>query len=176
MPVHKQLFVLSLALMAAPTPLARAADTPQKSLQFLLGKWKGSGSGAPGQGAGSFSFEPDLQGRVLVRRAHTEYPAANGRPAAVHDDLMIVYADQSRAVYFDNEGHVIHYAVQVAADGREATFTSTDPLPAPLFRLTYKQLSPGELNVAFAIAPSGKASDLKQYVSGSVKRSDPPAP
>lgn len=152
-----------------PLP-ARAADAPFPGLAFLIGDWTGTGSGSPGEGAGSFSFTPDLQQQVLVRRAHTEYPAAGGRPAVVHDDLMIVYASETKAVYFDNEGHVIHYAIRVDRDAKSVTLLSTDPSPLPLFRLTYRHRQPDEVAVDFAIAPNGKEESLKTYVSGTVRR------
>ena len=86
--------------------------------QFLVGNWAGEGGGQPGQGSGAFSFSPDLQGKVLVRKSFAEYPPANGRPASRHDDLTIVYRDETthalRATYFDNEEHVIQYTVKPA--------------------------------------------------------------
>src|ERR1700736_3539040 len=84
-------------------------------MEFLLGDWVGEGGGGPGQGAGEFSFHKDLDGKVAVRKNFAEYPAAKNRPALRHDDLMIVYPDSSsgalRAIYFDNDGYVIHYSV-----------------------------------------------------------------
>ncbi|MGA2593186.1 MAG: hypothetical protein ABSH32_24995, partial [Bryobacteraceae bacterium] len=89
------------------------------ALQYLLGDWTGEGSGGPGQGAGSFSFQPDLQGKILVRKNHAEYPATKERAAFVHDDLMIVYREPPdkglHAIYFDNEQHVIRYEVEEPA-------------------------------------------------------------
>ena len=73
----------------------------------LVGQWQAAGKGSPGEGAGGFSFAFDLQNKVLVRKSHTDYPPADGRPAFSHDDLMVVYADEAahtfRADYFDNE-------------------------------------------------------------------------
>lgn len=167
--------IIALAIGATLVAMPAAGD-PGGGLSFLLGDWSGNGSGEPGKGVGGFSFVPDLQNRVIVRRAHSEYPAAAGRPATVHDDLMVVYANESRAVYFDNEGHVIHYGVKIDAPPQTATFLSTDPLPAPLFRLTYRQTATDQLSVAFEISPSGKPEDLKQYVSGAVIRQKPTRP
>ena len=48
--------------------------------QFLVGNWTGEGGGQPGQGTGAFSFSPELQGKILVRKSFAEYPAANGSP------------------------------------------------------------------------------------------------
>src|SRR5512141_2649683 len=83
---------------------------------FLMGEWAGEGGGDPGQGQGqgSFSFAYDLDGRVIIRKNRTDFPASGGRPAARHEDLLIIYAwpgGHTRGIYFDNEGHVINYAV-----------------------------------------------------------------
>src|SRR5260370_6189124 len=80
-------------------------------LQFLVGNWTGEGGGEPGQGSGSFTFAPDLQGKILVRKNVAEYPPSNGKPAYRHDDLMVVYHDYAarrlRAIYFDSEDHAL---------------------------------------------------------------------
>jgi hypothetical protein len=74
---------------------ASPANTPAGwgPVQYLMGDWIGEGGGAPGQGSGSFSFKPDLQGKILVRKNRAEYPATKDREAVVHDDLMVVYRD-----------------------------------------------------------------------------------
>lgn len=168
-PMKRRAGLAAIAL-AALLRLPLAGEQPASDLSFLVGHWAGAGSGEPGRGVGSFSFQPDLQGRVLVRRAHSEYPATAVRPETVHDDLLIVYAESAKAVYFDNEGHVIHYDITSDAQSKTATFLSTDPRPAPLFRLTYRQTSPDELRVTFEISPTGRAADAKPYVSGIVRR------
>jgi hypothetical protein len=66
--------------------------------QFLVGNWTGEGGGQPGQGVGAFSFSPDLQGKILVRKSFAKYPPAEGRPASRHDDLTIVYRDEVTTV------------------------------------------------------------------------------
>ena len=43
-----------------------------RALDFLLGQWTGAGSGTPGSSTGSFSFNRDLQGKVLIRRSFAE--------------------------------------------------------------------------------------------------------
>src|ERR1700733_9372822 len=71
---------------------------------WLIGEWKGEGSGEPGKGDGIFTFKTDLNDKILVRKAHSEYPATADKPAVVHDDLLIVYLDfsgnPSKAIYF----------------------------------------------------------------------------
>ena len=145
-------------------------NASENGLNFLIGDWIGSGSGEPGQGVGSFSFTPDLQQKIIVRRAHSEYPASSNKPAVVHDDLLIVYADQGKAIYFDNEGHVIHYDITTDLKKKSATFLSTDPSPMPLFRLTYMQPSEDKLTITFEISPTGKLQDLKTYLAGGAMR------
>ena len=86
-----------------------------------MGDWVGEG-GRPGQGTGRFSFRWDLQKHVLVRRGSAEFPAAQGRPVTVHEDLMVIYpapgSSGFRAVYFDNEGHVINYTISFPGRSR----------------------------------------------------------
>lgn len=143
-------------------------------LEFLVGHWTGEGATADqGSGAGAFSFTPDLQGKVLLRKNFAEYPQANGRPAYRHDDLMIIYHDGSahdlRAIYFDNEEHIIHYAVR--SSGNSAVFLSEGSPDAPHFRLTYTSAGPDRLKVKFEIAPPGK--DFATYIEASAHRDKP---
>jgi hypothetical protein len=139
--------------------------------KIVMGDWTGTGNGDPGKGGGGFSFKPDLQGSVLVRKSHSKYPATQGRPATVHDDLMIVYAEQgrTRAIYFDNEGHVIDYTPSFSPDGKTLTLLSDSAPSAPTFRLTYTSVEPDVLRINFEIAAPG-TSTFKSYVGGVVHR------
>jgi hypothetical protein len=139
----------------------------------LAGEWAGEGSGNPGSGAGTSSFQFDLQKQVLVRRSHSEYPASGGRPATVHDDLMVIYPgtdEESRAIYFDNEGHVIEYSAKWSAGGDTLTFLSKPTAGTPQFRLIYKKVDAQTLTVVFEMAPPGQTA-FRPYVSGRLKRS-----
>lgn len=139
----------------------------------LVGDWAGEGTGSPGSGAGTSSFQFDLQKQVLVRRSHSEYPSAGGRPATVHDDLMVIYpgaGQESRAIYFDNEGHVIDYTATWSGAEETLTFLSKPTPGAPQFRLIYKKVDANTLTVAFEMAPPGQAGAFKPYVSGRLKR------
>ncbi len=140
----------------------------------LVGQWQAAGKGSPGEGAGGFSFAFDLQNKVLVRKSHTDYPPADGRPAFSHDDLMVVYADEAahtfRADYFDNEGHVIRYTAGFSSDGRTLTFIS-DPAPSqPSFRLTYVKNPDNTLGIKFEIAPPNAPDKFKTYLEGSAQK------
>src|SRR5206468_3504124 len=103
---------------------------------------------------------PDLRGTVLVRRNTADLPAANGRPAARHEDLMVVFREQGgkqfRASYFDSEGHVIQYAVAPLADRKGLVFVSDADPSGPRFRLTYAKGEGEKVTVKFEIAPPGK--------------------
>lgn len=142
--------------------------------RFLVGDWEALGGGEPGSGSGSFSFQFDLQEKILVRRNHTVYPAAGKLPQIVHDDLMIIYPTIGQkgtaAIYFDNEGHVIHYTAQFSVDQKTLTLLS-DPSPsAPRFRLTYQNVSPKTLEIKFEIAPPANSNAFSTYVSGKANR------
>jgi hypothetical protein len=159
-----------LFLCAAAVFAQNPGGDPFHALRFLMGEWIADGPAAAG--IGSFEFTPDVQGNVLVRRNHAEYPAANGRPAANHDDLMVIYHEGMpatvRAIYFDNEGHVIRYAVDAGAPDA-VTFIS-EAGPRPRYRLSYKKLPDGRLGGRFEISPPGKPEEFKTYLEWTAKR------
>lgn len=137
---------------------------------FLIGEWKGEGSGQPGQGDGIFSFYTDLNQNILVRKSHTEFPATGNRPAAIHDDLMIEYPENegipSKAVYFDNEGHVINYSVAYA--NNSIVLTGEKKAGMPVFRLTYTPLDKDLVNTKFELSQDG--DKFITYIEGNSKR------
>ena len=140
-----------------------------------MGDWAGEGSGQPGQaGGGAFSFGFDLQGKVLVRRSYAEYPPSKDKPSYRHDDLMIVYKDTdgkgTRAIYFDNEGHVIEYSVTFSQDQKTLTFLSEPVASAPRFRLIYTRVKDDVLSFEFDIAPPGKPDSFSRYIEGKAHR------
>jgi hypothetical protein len=98
-----------------------------------MGQWETVAK--PGEGSGRFSLGPDLDGKVLVRKNHAEHPASQGRPATVHDDLMIVHSDAAgglaKAVCFDNEGQVIRYTVQPSQVGTRVLLIDPQPSAPP---------------------------------------------
>ena len=153
-----------------------AASVSWDSLKFLVGKWVGEGTAETGQaGAGSCSFEPGLQGKVLVRKNHSEYPAANGRPAISHEDVMIIYPDaakqQLRAFYTDNEGNVIQYTVTASNDGKSAVFLGDADAGARRYRLTYTLAQPDHMTIAFEMASPGKPDEFQKFIEGKLRKS-----
>jgi hypothetical protein len=140
-------------------------------VEALIGEWTGAGTGAPGEGNGGFTFRRDLQGKVIVRKNFAEYPPTKNRPAYRHEDLMIMYEDSSKmlqADYWDNEGHVIHYAVAMSPDRCIVTFESPRTTTDAAYKLRYTFKSPDEMSIDFQIAPPGK--DFGNYITASAKR------
>ncbi len=139
---------------------------PWAPVSFLIGEWEATGGGIPGASTGSFSFTPELGGRVLIRRNLSESPG--GR----HEDLMMLYGEPQvglRAIYADDEGHVIHYAVSRSEGPASVEFLS-DALPgAPRFRLSYRMNPDSTVSISFDIAPPG-SERFKTYVTGLARR------
>ena len=113
-----------------------------------------------------------------MRRDHLEFPATPQRPAFTHEDLLIVYRDADatpkRAIYFDSEGHVIHYTATFSEQGKVLTFLSDASPQAPRQRLTYVQSGEGTLKVKFEIAPPGKPEAFVTHVEGIAHREQSP--
>lgn len=140
---------------------------------YFLGEWTGEGTGEPGEGRGGFRFDFDLHGKILVRRNFAEYPATAEMPAYRHDDLMIVYQDPQqrfRATYWDNEGHIIHYAAEFSQDKNTLTFLGDIEPSAPRFRFTYQKMGNDRLSIKFESAPPGKPEGFNVYIEATAQR------
>jgi hypothetical protein len=169
-------FLISAA--AAGAMAGSADDDVWKPYEFLVGEWIGEGSGDPGKGSGGVTFSWDLQKKVLVRKNRAEFPAAQGRPAFVHEDLMVIYQSEGggpiRAIYFDNEGHVINYAATFSDDKKLLTFLSDATPQSPRFRLTYTKEKDDLVGIKFEMAPPGKPDDFKTYLEGRARKKNGP--
>ncbi|HEY6271787.1 MAG TPA: hypothetical protein VIX19_07325 [Terriglobales bacterium] len=173
-------FLQLVLLVVLPSALRAQNVAPTwEDWQFLLGEWTATqSSGVPGPPSkGSFTLAPDLGGQALVRKNHAEYPPAGGRPAIVHDDLMIIYhvptgpgKFATRAFYDDSEGHVINYDVNFSPDKKRIVFLSEASDGAPQYRLTYENVQPGTAKVMFEIAPPDKPGEFATYVQAMVRR------
>jgi hypothetical protein len=119
----------------------QAGGDPLQPLAFLEGTWDAKAQGNGGAVAnGYYAFRLELGNHVLARHS---YEANCKGPAdfnCEHGDLLYVYADPPgqalKAIFFDNEGHVIHYDVSTPGPAT-AVFMSDASLPGPQFRLTY---------------------------------------
>lgn len=130
----------------------------------LAGEWEAEPDENGVLGGSRFTVEAG--GRALLRTSWATYPATADRPAGKHEDVLLVHVegDEAVALYVDNEGHVIRYAVSV--DGARIVFTSDGA--GARFRLTYDVLGTDRLDVRFDVAAPGR--DLAPYVRGSLRR------
>jgi hypothetical protein len=159
---------LAAILLLAAIP-ATAQDSPYQRLDFLIGKWIGVAGEKDtplGAGQGAFSFLPELNKKIVVRRNNATYDSG-----ATHDDLMIIYldgpADKPRAIFFDTEGHTIRYNLTFPKPDT-AVFESDGTQPGPKYRLTY-WMENGGLNGKFEVAPPG--AGYKSYLNWRSKKS-----
>jgi len=117
---------------------------------------------------------------VLAR--HSGYDACKGPEDfnCRHTDLLYLFPegpDQAlKAIYFDNEGHVIHYTVASPRPGTVVLLS--EAAPGPQFRLTY-ELEGNIMTGRFQIKMPGQA-DFGTYLEWSgLKKEDadrPPSP
>ena len=166
--MNRKIFFTAIFLGLLMTSFARQDSTWNK-WNWLIGDWAGEGSGQPGIGGGTFSFKTDLDQKILIRKSHSEYPAAGNQPKVVHDDLMIIYPDYSgnpvKAIYFDNEGHIINYSVSYS--DKAIILTSEKIQNVPVFRLTYSALEDMTVDTKFEISQDGVK--FNTYIEGKSK-------
>ena len=155
-------------MLLAALPLGAQTDSAWKKLEFVMGKWVGMAGEKDtplGAGQGGFSFEFDLNRKIIVRRNRAEYNSG-----ARHDDLMVIYLDAPndtpRAILFDTEGHTIKYNLTFPGPNR-VVFESDGTQPGPRYRLTY-WMNGMSLEGKFEIGAPG--SDYKQYMAWTSKR------
>ena len=172
---------VALALVITPAGVGLAQSPPKPpqppfspAWQAVLGEWVGVGSGQPGSGEGTFAFRLELDDRIIVRKNHNDIAATPSQPATAHDDLMVIYPTERtaewRALYADNEGHVIYYRVRWSADGKKLTFQSDINTGQPRYRLTYTVASADEVVIGFEIAPPGRPDAFTSYLTGKARR------
>lgn len=157
------------ALFAQSGVLCAQSTNPEvrwKPIEFLLGEWTAKGGGtSTGEGVGDFSFKLEVNRQIVVRKNFAEY-SSGPEEGTRHDDLMIVYSDAPgaplRAIYFDSEGHIIHYAMKAFAN--RVVFESDGTQPGPKYRLSYT-LNNKTLDGKFEVAPPG--AEFKTYLNWS---------
>ena len=151
----------------------KKTDDPWRPLSFLIGTWeaKTQGGSASAASSGSYTFQLELRDHILAR--HSANASCKG-PADFncdHGDLLYIYRDTPeqplKAIYFDNEGHVIHYDVTMP-DPNTAALISSAGTPGPQFRLVY-ELKAGVMLGRFQLRIPGR-SDFESYLEWSGKK------
>lgn len=161
-----------LAGEQVPAQVSQASD-PWARLNFLIGEWEGVGTGAPGEAVGGTSFAYGLDKKILVRKNWAKYPPKPGEKTGIsHEDLLMIYPSSGeppfRAIYFDNESHVINYSVMFPQKADSAIFETDPAQKGPRFRMTYELAPDRTLKNVFLIAAPGE--DFKVYVQGTLKK------
>ncbi len=138
---------------------------------FLIGRWeaKTSGGSAGATGSGTYSFQLEMKGHVLSRRADSGECKGPADFNCEHKDLLYVYREAAayKAIYFDNEGHVIHYELSTPAPGT-AVFLSDASQPGPRFRLVY-ELKGAVMSGRFEMSMPGQ-TEFRPYLEWSGER------
>jgi len=136
------LFIVSLAAVPGYSQGSQSAPDPWKPLEFLLGTWeaKTMGGTAGAQGTGVYSFSLELDKHIMARHSAGANCKAPEDFNCEHSDLLYLYPEGHaiKAIYFDNEGHTIHYDVTTPTPD-SAIFLSDGAAPGPQFRLIYEK-------------------------------------
>jgi hypothetical protein len=169
MTARKAFGVLALIGCAAIARAQPASSDPLAPLRFLIGEWRAIDN-TPGE-SGGFAFTLSVQNHVMTRTNYAVYEANATHPASRHDDLMVIYAEGGalKALYFDNEGHVIHYDVSSRRD-REVVFHAAPTAGDPGYRLSYVLMPEGLLKGQFEVSPPGDREAFKPYLTWTARR------
>jgi hypothetical protein len=160
-------FAIVLAVHCSAQSNAPERDA-WKALNFLQGTWQAkTGEGSAAKVTGTYSFTRELKGHVLAR--HSTVAGCTGPEAfdCEHGDILYIFEEMRgqplKAIYFDNEGHVIHYSLSTP-DATTVIFLS-DPGPGPRFRLVY-HLEQGIMSGKFQVQMP-RQEDWKSYLDWS---------
>src|SRR5450631_790415 len=159
----RKILLFAILLVSGQLIFGQQNKNPWEKWNYLIGEWVGEHSGQPGAGEGKFSFQTDLDGRILVRKSRTVFTASTSSAELIHDDLMIIYQgggdNLQEAIYFDNEGHTIKYKVSFTD---KAIVLTSDIIPnAPRFRFTYTTIDDKTVNASFEIATPQAPEEFK---------------
>lgn len=153
-------------------PASAKAD-PWAGVRFLIGLWeaKTTGGVAQAQVSASYSFRMELRDHLMARHSRSGSCSAPDDFDCQHSDLLYIYPASNgaalEAIYFDNEGHVIHYAVSTPKPGT-VVFLSDAAQPGPQCRLSYTFLD-GVMSGQFEMKMPGQM-EFTSYLEWSGKR------
>jgi len=147
---------------------APAVHDPWLPFGFLIGTWeaKTAGGTADAKVSGIYSFAPELRGHILARHSGSASCKAPTDFDCEHSDQLYLYPEGAgiKAIYFDNEGHVIHYDVTTPTP-TSAVFLSDPAGSGPQFRLIYERKNV-TLSGKFQIRMPGQ-TEFKSYLEWS---------
>ncbi len=160
--------MLSLAVVHGWSQgLPAPATDPLSSLHFLDGTWEAKAAGTNGISlVGTYTFAHELAGHVYARHGNAANCSGPKTFDCEHSDLLYVYPEGAglKAIYFDNEGHTIHYDVTTPTPS-SVVFLSDPGSPGPRFRLMY-ELKDGVMSGKFQMQPPGQA-EWRSYLEWS---------
>ncbi len=120
----------------------QASGNPLDALKFLEGTWEAKTPEGPTGPtvAGTYVFRKELDGHILARHSSSDSCKGPADFDCDHHDLLYIFpeGESLKAIYFDGEGHVIHYDVSTPTP-TTAVFLSSASQPGPQFRLTYER-------------------------------------
>ncbi|MGO9319159.1 MAG: hypothetical protein ACLPXT_08455 [Terracidiphilus sp.] len=162
----------------APASAQNPAKSPVKAdpwaaLRFLLGTWEAKtiGGVAQAQASAGYAFRLELRDHILARHSRSGACSAPDDFDCQHSDLLYIYPAATgqafEAIYFDNEGHVIHYGITTPKPGT-AVFLSDPAQTGPQYRLSYTFLNE-VMSGQFEMKMPGQA-DFISYLEWSGKR------
>jgi hypothetical protein len=159
-------FFLAVPLCAQSVP---SGANQWSTLSFLEGTWDAKATGNGGAAAmGSYIFRLELRDHILARHGNLNQCKGPSTFDCDHGDLLYIYRDALtqplKAIYFDNEGHVIHYDVSTPSP-TSAVFLSDNSQPGPQFRLAY-ELKGQVMHGTFQIRMPGQ-QEWKSYLEWS---------
>jgi len=158
-----------LTACAAPALAQSPSPDPLAALDFLEGSWASKSSGAAVV-TGHYAFRRELDRHILGRHAAVSSCKGPDDFDCEHGDLFYVFQDAPgqalKAIYFDNEGHVLHYGVTLPTP--DSVEFLSEPGPGPRFRLVYVRQG-DELSGKFQMQAPGQ-STWKSYLEWSGPR------
>ncbi|HOU46284.1 MAG TPA: hypothetical protein PLL99_00685 [Chitinophagales bacterium] len=123
----------------------------------LVGTWKGEYSGQLGKGGGVFTFAYDLNTGILIKKGRYEFPATAQNAALSIEDVLVIYPEGNKqcpkAIYFDNNGHTVHYTTEQTDSS--VTLISEKLKNKPYYKITYTLAPQNSVDISTEISKDG---------------------
>ncbi len=144
---------------------AQSKTSPLAPLSFLIGKWQSEST------PGIDVFRKDLGGHIIVRSAQSKCVGTSDQASSMRS-VMTIYSDSDgkiRAIYFDNDGHVVRYRVAGMSPSM-VQFVSDDADRGPHLRLTYSRTDDRTMAVKFEMAMPDHPSEFRSVAEANETR------